>query len=112
MRAALVVFRYTGTIPALPVLTLIEVQLALVWRLERMARTVPVAAPHDCPRAAEWDAMSLEAWKRATLYTAAAAEMVDVSSRLILGVEPREVSLLYFLWCVPHVLFIHYWNIN
>ena len=91
---------YKGTIPALPLLSLIEVQVSIVWRLERMARSVPVDAPHECPNASLWDALSVEAWKQATLYTPAAKEMFDVSVRLILGVESSEVSMLYFLWQV------------
>ena len=89
---------YQGTIPTLPLLTLIEVQVSLVWRLEAMVKSVPVDAPHSCPNAAAWDSISVEGWKQATLYTREAKEMLDLTVRLVLGTEATDVSLLFFLW--------------
>jgi monoamine oxidase len=46
--------RYRGAIPRINPLVLLEVGQAR-FRLDRMARTVPLEAPWDAPRAAAWD---------------------------------------------------------
>src|SRR5262249_42567251 len=54
---------YRGLISGLPLASLFETGLA-VWRLDRMARSLPSEAPWSARHAGEWDAQSVEDWKR------------------------------------------------
>ncbi len=53
--------RYTGLIPKISPLAVLTLALAQ-WKLDRMARQVPVEAPWTALRAAEWDARSVASW--------------------------------------------------
>ena len=68
--------------------------------LDPLAATVPVDAPWKAPRAAEWDAMTLEQWGVQNLSTPGARRMLSIATEPLWGVEPREVSLLYALWYI------------
>src|SRR5688572_21609644 len=54
---------YKGSIPSLPLPSLVRMHL-IIRRLDRMARAVPLHNPAAARRAAVWDGLSLEAWKR------------------------------------------------
>jgi len=94
---------YTGTIPPLSLVSLIDLQRA-IWKIEAMAKTVPkdrssssstsmidraknrllsvvVHRPFDCPKAAEWDSMTVETWKRQNLWTDGARTLCDIGVR-------------------------------
>src|SRR5579862_8476821 len=53
--------RYKGLIPRISPLAVVQIA-ALQWRIDRMARTVPVEAPWTAPRAEQWDAEPLGRW--------------------------------------------------
>lgn len=88
--------RYRGLIPSIPLPAVLDLGLTL-WRLNRKARTLSADAPWTAPRAAKWDAQSLEAWKRRHVRSRGARTMLDLATRAILCAEPSELSLLYFL---------------
>ncbi|MDY7232207.1 flavin monoamine oxidase family protein [Hyalangium rubrum] len=90
---------YRGKVPSLPLLSLLDLQRS-VWKLDRLARQVPLEAPHAAPKAAEWDALSLEEWKQRHIPTWGAQAALDVATRAIFGAEPRELSFLHFLFYV------------
>lgn len=87
---------YTGTIPRLSPAALVNmgrIQLAL----DRLARTIDVAAPWSSPRAAELDAISLEEWldrQRARRTTRA---LMTIVTKVEWGCQPSDVSLLHVL---------------
>lgn len=87
--------RYTGTIPKLPVFTLLDTHLVLS-KLNKMAREVVVGAPERC-RHKTWDSMSLFAWCKQHAYSSQTLSLLSVTTRLVLGVESQQISLLYFL---------------
>ena len=89
--------RWQGRIPSLSPLELIEMQLS-VWKLDRLANKVPVEAPWTTPDASALDHRSLAAWRDAQLHTQRSRDLFDVSVRTVLGVEPAEVSALWFLF--------------
>jgi monoamine oxidase len=91
--------RYRGTIPRLGPLVLADVALTR-RRLERLARTVPPAAPWDAPAAAELDRRTLGEWLEATMRTTQARAMIRVAGRTIWGAEPEWMSLLHALFYV------------
>lgn len=87
---------YSGDIPKLPLLSLIELGL-LERRWRREVRTLPTQAPWSAPRAAEWDAHSLESWLRSHIRTGAARDFLRIISRALLCAEPAQVSYLCLL---------------
>ncbi|MEZ4267248.1 MAG: FAD-dependent oxidoreductase [Myxococcota bacterium] len=90
---------YRGTIPALNFVALVELQRA-ISRIDRMARAVPVGAPHTAPKARVWDALTVGAYLDREVRTRGARDTMAGAVRAIFSSEPREVSLLYFLWYV------------
>lgn len=90
---------YRGKVPALPLLSLLDLQRT-VWRLEGLARSVPRERPHAAPKAAEWDALTLEAWKQKHIPTWGARAALDIATRAIFAADPNELSFLHFLFYV------------
>lgn len=70
-------------------------------RLDRMAKTVPVDAPWDAPKAAKWDAISAGGWLSATnVPTRAGREMLEATLRALFCTHLSEVSLLDVLFLI------------
>lgn len=89
--------RWRGRIPSLSPLELVEMQLS-VWKLDRMADRVPVEAPWEHPDAAALDRAPLATWRDGRLRSQRSRALFDASVRTVLGVEPAEVSALWFLY--------------
>lgn len=88
---------YSGTIPRLGPLVLLDIAQAR-FRLERLARRVPPAAPWETPRAGELDSRTLADWlEGGGMRTRAARDMLRVASRTVWGAEPEDMSLLHVL---------------
>ena len=68
-----------------------------IRQLERMAAQVPAHAPLAAPRAADWDAMSLQQWLDARVQTGRARDMLTLLAHLHFAAEPAELSLLHVL---------------
>jgi monoamine oxidase len=66
--------------------------------LDAMAHEVPVKAPWTAPKAAEWDATTLEAFKRSTVKTAGGRALFDAAANAVFGAEPAQISLLFALF--------------
>jgi monoamine oxidase len=88
---------YKRSIPSLPLVQLVKLHLAL-RRLDKMSATVPLHNPAAARCATTWDGMSLEAWKRQTVSSPAVRDLLDISTRVVFGAEPSELSLLHFLF--------------
>jgi monoamine oxidase len=91
--------RYRGTIPRIALLSLLDVGWAQ-WRLDRMAKRVPLAAPWTAERAAEWDARSLGDWLDANIRTKTARALFDAGLETIFAASGHEISLLHALFYV------------
>lgn len=91
--------RYRGTIPRLGPHVLADIGQAQ-WRLDRMARTVPVEAPWQAPRAGRWDAETFAGWMRRNVATAAARDLLRLGIEAVWAVEPEDVSLLHVLFYI------------
>jgi monoamine oxidase len=87
---------YTGDLPKLSLVAQLEL-LMTDRRWKREVQEIPPDAPWRAPRAAEWDATTLETWKRRHLRSGGARLFVDAVCRAVLTCEPRDVSLLFFL---------------
>ena len=60
-------------------------------RLDRMAKTVPVDAPWDAPKADEWDAQSIRSWvTRRNVPTREAREMLEATLSFLLRPTSRR----------------------
>jgi len=86
--------RYSGTIPRLNPLALLDVARAL-RKLNRLAEGIDREAPWLDRDAARLDRISLGAWIDRTLMSATAKRLIRVAGRTIWGAEPEEMSLLH-----------------
>jgi monoamine oxidase len=73
--------------------------------LNDMAKQVPRDAPWMAPKAAEWDAETVESWMRRTLVPPAGPDaptnhLVTLAVEAVMSAEPRELSLLELLWYI------------
>jgi monoamine oxidase len=90
--------RYTGTLPRINPLALIDVGLAIKM-LDWMAGHVPLEAPWEAEKAQEWDAQTIGAWIESRWHatTAAAQKMLRTVFGELFMSDPAEVSLLHAL---------------
>jgi monoamine oxidase len=89
--------RYTGAIPKLPPPVLIDIGQAQ-FRLDRMAKRVPLEAPWSARRAEEWDAETVETWLRRHMRTPGGREMLRLGVASVFSAEACDMSLLHFLF--------------
>jgi len=90
--------RYTGLFPKISPLAVLSLALAN-WKINRMARQVPLDAPWTAPRAAEWDARSVEWWfERSGVRTQIARDLFESALRGLMTADLSEVSLLHLLY--------------
>lgn len=87
---------YKTSIPALSPLVLLDLSL-FFWKIDRLCATVSVRDPSVTPNAAEWDAMTLHSYIEQQVWTQELKEELGVCSRSVFGVEPSQMSLLFFL---------------
>lgn len=90
------VVHFTGQVPKMNPLALIAL-LRLQRRWERDMKTIPAEAPWAAPKAAEWDALTLESWIVKNVRTKAAREFARLVPRGAWAAEARQVSYLWFL---------------
>jgi monoamine oxidase len=89
--------RYSGAIPRINPAVLADIAQAQ-WRLDRMAREVPLEAPWDAPKAARWDGQTFGTWLRANLATKAARTTFEIATEAVWAQEPGDLSLLHVLF--------------
>jgi monoamine oxidase len=87
---------FKGFMPPLGLFPLIGLGLAL-GKLEKLAKQVPLDDPMKAPDAQALDAQSLAAYLEDNVRTRRARAMLGLATEMIFAVEPRELSLLYFL---------------
>ncbi len=90
--------RYRGDIPRVSPVALLSAGQAIA-RMNAMAKKVPVDAPWDAPRAAQWDALSVRAWlSAARVPTRVARDLIEATVRACFAADLSEVSLLNWLF--------------
>jgi len=90
--------RYTGLIPKIGPLAVLTVVLAQ-WRINRMARQVPLDAPWTAARAAEWDARSIASWiDQSGIRPKIARDLFESAVRGLMTSDLSEASLLHLLF--------------
>ena len=93
--------RYKGLIPRISPLAVLQIA-ALQWRIDRMARTVPVEAPWAAPKAAVWDNEPLGSWlARHRIRSEVGNDLFQMATRGLFAAEDSDdVSLLDLLFLV------------
>jgi monoamine oxidase len=92
--------RYRGDIPRISPVALVSAGQAIA-RMNAMAQRLPLDAPWDAPRAADWDAQSVRSWlSAARVPTKLARDLVEATVRACLTSDPSELSLLGWLLLV------------
>ncbi len=90
---------YTGLIPpSADAGAVVELGTQVIPTLDRMAATVPLDAPWKAPNAELWDSMTLDSWSRENVSSPDARALVALALENVISVEPRDVSLLYWLF--------------
>jgi monoamine oxidase len=94
-------FSSTGPTGSAPLDPVILADLAqVVTRLNEMSREVPVDAPWQSARAAEFDGQTLETWLRDNSTSERFRRLAAAATRPIFGAEPSEISLLFTLFYI------------
>jgi monoamine oxidase len=92
--------KYTGLIPKISPLAVATIGLAQ-WRLDRLARRVPVEAPWEAKDAAALDARSVKQYlARAGVRTAVGRDLYEMAVRGLFASDLADVSLLDLLFLV------------
>jgi monoamine oxidase len=87
---------YSGTIPWMAPWKLAQMQAAISI-IDAWAARLDIAEPWNHPRAARWDATTLDAMRRTIMWSADARAAMDAAMRTIFGAEADELSLLHTL---------------
>ena len=89
-------------IPDLKVLSLLElIELFLgMLKIDLLGKMVPVEKPWESPHAMKWDALTTEEWINSFTSRPKVRTFITFIVQVLLGVEPIELSFLYFLWYV------------
>ncbi|WP_067714041.1 flavin monoamine oxidase family protein [Nocardia yamanashiensis] len=85
---------YVGRIPKLNPLALADIA-QLQWRLDRLARQVPVDAPWQAARATEWDSQTVATWLQRAGRTTGGRGFLRVITEAVFSAEPEDLSLLW-----------------
>ena len=72
-----------------------------IFRLNSMAKQVPVDAPWDAPHAADWDARTARSWLSAlNVPTRTARDLLEATLRALFASDMSEVSLLNVVFLI------------
>lgn len=92
---------YKSSIPTLSMVGAVDLGVT-IQRIESLVKDVPLDNPLGADKAAEWDGMTVETWKRRNVKTQGAKALVDTAVRAIFAAEPSEISFLFFLHYLRH----------
>ena len=93
---------YSGSIPPADPASLVELEAAIL-EFNRMAASVPAAAPWRAPQAATWDQETCATWIGQNLHTAQGQDLAKLSIRGVYGEEAKAISLLDLLQAISGV---------
>jgi monoamine oxidase len=91
--------RYSGTIPRINPLVLVDVERAQ-RRLNRLARTVPLEAPWEAPGATRLDGQTAATWMRRNLATKPGRMLLELGIEAVWAAQPEDISLLHVLFYI------------
>ena len=89
--------RYRGLIPKISPMAVVTIALAQ-WRIDRMAKQVPVDEPWTAPRAAEWDAQTVRDFlDRTRIRSTIGRDLFEMAVRGLMTGDLADTSLLHLL---------------
>jgi monoamine oxidase len=92
--------RYTGLIPKISPLAVLSIARAQ-WKVDRLARTLPIDEPWKAARAEEWDAYPISTYlERAGVRTQIGRDLYGTAVAGLFGTDPANVSFLHLLQLV------------
>lgn len=90
--------RYTGLIPKISPLAVLTIALAQ-YKVDRMAKRVPLDAPWTAKRAAEWDTMTVGAYlERTGIRTRIGRDLFEMAVRGLFTGDLYDTSFLHMLF--------------
>lgn len=92
-------YDYEGALPMGDPLAMME-SIEAMLDLSLMAAEVPLDTPWTAPNAAEWDGQTVETWLRAHIESEHARQLMTLAVESVFSVEPRDLSLLHFLFYI------------
>lgn len=91
--------RYTGATPRLDPFTIADIA-QVQWRIERLARTIPLEAPWSAPRAEVLDSETVYSWMRRHTRTRSGRALFEMGVEGIWSGGTAEMSMLHFLFYI------------
>jgi monoamine oxidase len=91
--------RFSGTIPRINPAVLVDVQQAQM-RLNRLARTVPLHAPWEAPKARKLDAQTAATWMGRNMATKTGRMLLELGIEAVWAAQPEDLSLLHVLFYI------------
>jgi len=90
--------RYTGLIPKINPVAILTIAVAQ-WKIDRMAKQVPVEAPWTAKRASEWDSHSIAWWMdRSGIRSTIGRELFEMAVQGLFPGDLNDVSFLNLLF--------------
>lgn len=86
--------RYSGTIPRLSLLELLDIG-RVRWQFNRLSRRVPLPAPWEARRAHQLDHQSLGGWLRSIHATRSSRDLLAIAARVVWGCDLDDISMLH-----------------
>jgi len=91
--------RYTGAIPRINPLVLLDVERAQ-RRLDKLAKRIPLDAPWEAPNAARLDGQTAATWMRRNLATKPGRMLLELAIEAVWAAQPEDMSLLHVLFYI------------
>ena len=92
---------YTGALPGFRQLEFTAADFAQVWyRLDRLAKQVPLENPWDAAKALDWDSITLGDWVRRNCVFAKIASLMKGALQMVFAGDLDQISLLYALFYI------------
>lgn len=92
-------YDYEGAIPLGDPLATME-SIEAMLEINLMAGEVPLETPWTAQRAAEWDGQTVETWIQAHVESEHARQLITLAVESVFSAEPRDLSLLHFLFYI------------
>jgi monoamine oxidase len=90
---------YSGAIPTLDRVAAADLLEAML-DLNTMAGQVPLEAPWHAESAQIWDSQTVLSWCRTNVASPEAQRLLELCVQAVFSIEPRDLSLLHFLFYV------------
>ena len=88
---------YKGTIPKIDPISLIDLGLA-IEKINKLSKQIDITQPWSHPKAAAFDAMTLDTWMQKNIYTKKAKHLFSIGIQTVFAAEPSEISVLNALF--------------